>query len=49
MSVFEINDLDFSKALPSIKVDRFTSKPISLKNLVNIIEKHLKDNDSNNS
>jgi DNA-binding NtrC family response regulator len=39
MSAFEINDLDFSKELPSIKIDAFLSKPVSLKAVTNTIEK----------
>jgi DNA-binding NtrC family response regulator len=39
MSAFEINDLDFSKQLPSIKIDAFLSKPVSLKAVTYTIEK----------
>jgi|SRR5918992_1645946 two-component system response regulator HydG len=39
MSAFEINDLDFSKELPSVNVDAFLSKPISLKEMTNTIDK----------
>jgi YesN/AraC family two-component response regulator len=39
MSAFEINDLDFSKQLPSVKIDAFLSKPVSLKAMTNTIEK----------
>jgi DNA-binding NtrC family response regulator len=38
MSAFEINDLDFSRVLPSIKINGFISKPISLKRLVDTIK-----------
>jgi CheY-like chemotaxis protein len=41
MSAFEINDLEFSKVLPSVKIDGFISKPIMLKNLTNRIKKYL--------
>jgi DNA-binding response OmpR family regulator len=41
MSAFEINDLEFSKVLPSIKIDGFIPKPISLKDLVKKIELYL--------
>ena len=32
ISAFEINDLEFSKVLPSVKIDGFIPKPVSLKN-----------------
>ena len=38
MSAFEINGLEFSKVLPSINIDGFISKPVSLKNLTNRIK-----------
>ena len=38
MSAFEINDLEFSKVFPSIKIDGFISKPVSLKSLTNRIK-----------
>jgi hypothetical protein len=43
MSAFAINDLEFSKALPSVKINGFVSKPISLKYLINIIKDYLKN------
>ena len=45
MSAFEINYLEFSHVFPSIRIDEFISKPISLRNLLRIIEKllHLSD------
>jgi DNA-binding NtrC family response regulator len=42
ISAFEINKNDFSKVMPSVKIDAFISKPISLKELVNIVENILK-------
>lgn len=42
MSAFEINDLEFSKVLPSVKIDGFISKPISLKDLTTKIKNYLK-------
>ena len=42
MSAFEINDLEFSKVLPSVKIDGFISKPISLKDLTTRIKNYLK-------
>ena len=41
MSAFEINDLEFSKVFPSIKIDGFISKPVSLKSLTNRIKNRL--------
>ena len=41
MSAFEINDLEFSKVLPSVKIDGFISKPISLKDLTTKIKNYL--------
>jgi len=39
MSAFEINDMEFSKALPTnIKVDGFVQKPISNQQLVKIVK-----------
>jgi DNA-binding NtrC family response regulator len=42
ISAFEINTNEFSKVMPSVKIDGFISKPISLKELVSIVEKILK-------
>ena len=38
MSAFEIREGELSRVLPSIKIDGLISKPISLKNLVEIIK-----------
>ena len=38
MSAFEIREAELSRVLPSIKIDGLISKPISLKNLVEIIK-----------
>jgi CheY-like chemotaxis protein len=43
MSAFDFNDLDLSKVLDSIKVDGYVQKPISSKQLINMIEKHLQN------
>ena len=43
MSAFEFNDRDLSKVLTSIKIDGYIQKPISAKQLINIIEKHLQN------
>jgi two-component SAPR family response regulator len=38
ISAFEINDLEFSKVLPSVKIDGFIPKPVSIKKLTNRIK-----------
>ena len=41
MSSFEINDIEFSKVLPDIKIDAFLQKPFSIRKLKGlIIEKY---------
>jgi two-component SAPR family response regulator len=39
MSAFEIRDIEFSKVLPTPRLDGFIQKPISSKKLTEIIEK----------
>lgn len=42
MSAFDINDIDFSKVLPSyIKIDGYIRKPFLLKELIKLIDKQL--------
>ena len=41
MSAFEINPLDFSKVLPSVKIDGFISKPASLKQIIGLVKTHM--------
>lgn len=43
MSAFEFNDRDLSKVLNSIKIDGYIQKPVSTKQLISIIEKHLQN------
>jgi len=43
MSAFEFNDIELSRALTSIKIDGYIQKPVSTKELINIIEKHLQN------
>jgi DNA-binding NtrC family response regulator len=43
MSAFEFNDRDLSKVLNSIKIDGYIQKPVSIKQLINIIERHLQN------
>lgn len=38
ISAFEINNLEFSKVLPSVKIDGLIPKPVSLKKLTNRIK-----------
>jgi two-component SAPR family response regulator len=40
ITAFEINNVEFSKVLPSIKIDEFIQKPISLDKLTEIIDRH---------
>lgn len=42
ISAFEINKNEFSKVMPSVKIDGFISKPVSMKELVSIVENILK-------
>ncbi len=44
ISAFEIDKDEFSKVMPSVEIDGFIAKPISLKQLLHIIENALKDN-----
>ena len=43
MSAFEINEMEFSRVLPSNKADNLISKPISMKKLTERIKIHLGD------
>ena len=40
-SAFEINPHDFSKELPSVRVDGFISKPASLKQISIMVKSHM--------
>jgi DNA-binding response OmpR family regulator len=42
MSAFDINDIQYSKILLPLKVDGCIQKPISLKEMIRIVQKHLK-------
>jgi hypothetical protein len=44
MTAFEIDDIEFRRLLPSVKIDGFIQKPISLKDLTSEISKHIKVN-----
>jgi response regulator RpfG family c-di-GMP phosphodiesterase len=41
ISSFEIDDFEFRKVLPSVKIDELIQKPISLKDLAIRIRKHV--------
>ena len=41
MSAFEIDDIEFSKVLPSIMIDGFIRKPFSTNELIKLLKKHL--------
>jgi hypothetical protein len=41
MTAFEINDTEFERILPSIRIDEFIQKPISIKDLACAIGKHM--------
>ena len=43
ISAFEIDKDEFSKMMPTVKIDSFITKPISLKHLVHVIENALKE------
>jgi DNA-binding NtrC family response regulator len=43
ISAFEIDKDEFSKMMPTIKIDDFITKPISLNQLVHVIENALKE------
>jgi DNA-binding NarL/FixJ family response regulator len=44
MTAFEIDDVEFIRLLPSVKIDGFIQKPISLKDLTSAISKHINAN-----
>jgi hypothetical protein len=41
MSAFEINHKEFSKVLPSVKMDGFISKPASLKQVIHLVQTYM--------
>jgi DNA-binding NtrC family response regulator len=40
ISAFEIDDTEFSRELPFVKVDEFIQKPISLEDFISTVSKH---------
>ena len=47
MSAFEIDDSELSMALGSIMIDDFVQKPVSLRQLTSIIQRHIVSNVGN--
>jgi DNA-binding NtrC family response regulator len=41
MTAFEINDIEFRRLLPSVKIDEFIQKPISMDYLTTVIKKYI--------
>jgi DNA-binding NtrC family response regulator len=41
MTAFEINDIEFRRALPSMRIDEFIQKPISLDRLNTLVRTHV--------
>ena len=41
ISAFEINDIEFRRELPYVKVDEIIQKPISLEDFTSTVSKHL--------
>lgn len=43
MTAFEINDVEFTRVLPSTRIDEFIQKPILLKKLNIVIQNHINE------
>ena len=41
MTAFSINDIEFRRVLPYVKIDEFIEKPVSVKKLVILINKYI--------
>ncbi|MGC2575416.1 MAG: response regulator [Candidatus Nitrosopolaris sp.] len=41
MTAFSINDIEFRRVLPFVKIDEFIEKPVSVKKLVSLINKYI--------
>jgi hypothetical protein len=41
ISAFEIDDIEFRRELPFVKVDEFIQKPILLEDLISMVNKHI--------
>jgi DNA-binding NtrC family response regulator len=40
MTAFEINDIEFRRVLPSMRIDEFIQKPVSLERLTALVRNH---------
>jgi YesN/AraC family two-component response regulator len=47
ISAFEIDDIEFRRVLPPIKIDEFIKKPISADNFISTVKKHIKNETKN--
>jgi hypothetical protein len=41
MTAFEIDDIEFKRVLPSVKIDEFIQKPISINEITGVIGKYI--------
>jgi response regulator RpfG family c-di-GMP phosphodiesterase len=41
MTAFEINDIEFRRLLPSVKIDEFIQKPIMMNQLTTLVKKYI--------
>ena len=41
ISAFEIDDIEFRRVLPFVKVDEFIKKPILLEDFISTVSKHI--------
>jgi YesN/AraC family two-component response regulator len=47
ISAFEINDIEFRRVLPSVRIDEFIEKPISADNFTSLVKRHIKNDTKN--
>jgi len=41
MTAFEINDIEFRRLLPSVIIDEFIQKPVTMNQLTALVKKHV--------
>ena len=41
MTAFEINDMEFRRLLPSVRIDQFIQKPITMNYLTSVVKKYI--------
>ena len=41
MTAFEIDDIEFRRVLPSVKIDEFVQKPVSINEIADVISKYI--------